>query len=109
MVEIIHRFTRTKEKVIEKIVDLSDVAINHMVLPKGERLPRHQANSNVFMIVVRGTVTLALDAQKPRGYAEGTIVEIPVGTRMDVVNENDEMLELFVVKAPGPRSMAANQ
>ena len=105
MIEKSYRYTQIKEKVIEKIVDLDNVAINHMVLVKGERLPRHYANSNVYMIVVKGTVTLGLGAQEAHRYAAGNIVEIPVDIRMDVLNQDDEIVEFFVVKAPGPRSI----
>lgn len=107
MIEKSYPYTQMKEKVIEKIVDLDSVAINHMVLLKGERLPQHYSNSNVYMIVVTGTVTLGLDAQEAHSYAAGNIVEIPINTKMDVVNENDEILEFFVVKAPGPRSLGS--
>ena len=104
MIEKYYPYTRTEGKVIEKIVDLDNVAINHIVLPEGERLPQHYSNSNVYMIVVKGALTLSLGDQEAHSYTAGTIVEIPVDTRMDVVNRDDAVLEFFVIKAPGPRS-----
>lgn len=109
MIEKCYAYKRTEEKAIEKIIDLDNVAINHMVLPPGERLPRHESNSNVYMIVVTGAVTLGLGGQQPHRYGEGSIVEIPMGVTMDVLNEDGGTLEFFVVKAPGPRSFGGKK
>lgn len=104
MIEKTYPFKVTGPKAIEKIIDEDHVAINHMVLGRGDRLPRHNANSNVYMVVVRGAVTLGLDDQAPHRYQAGSIVNIPYDTRMDVINEDEETLEMFVVKAPGPKA-----
>jgi quercetin dioxygenase-like cupin family protein len=78
-----------------------------MVLPKGEALPEHYANSNVYMIVSRGAVSLQLNDQDTHVYPHGSIITIPFKTKMNVSNSNDETLELFVLKAPSPRIMNA--
>jgi quercetin dioxygenase-like cupin family protein len=66
-------------------------------------LPEHYSNSNVYMIVVRGTLTLQLDEQEPHKYGKGNIINIPFHTKMNVNNKDEEVLELFVMKAPNPR------
>ncbi len=104
MIEKTYNFTRTPEKIIERIVDDENVAINHMVLNKGEALPEHYSNSNVYMIIIRGTITLQLGDQPAHSYQAGTIVNIPYNVRMNVSNQQEETLEFFVVKAPGPRN-----
>jgi quercetin dioxygenase-like cupin family protein len=98
-------YTLSQKKVIERLVEDDNVAINHMILRQSEALPLHHANSNVYMIVVRGEVTLALDEQEPHAYPAGNIVLIPFQTRMDVSNQGEAALELFVVKAPSPKRM----
>lgn len=105
MVENEIRFTVSDEKVIERVLEDDNVGINHMVLRKSEALPEHYSNSNVYMIVARGQVTLRLNDQEPHTYVAGGIVTIPYRTKMNVSNEGDEVLELFVVKAPSPRTM----
>lgn len=104
-----HEFTRTDQKTIEKVVDDTNVAINHMVLPKGEALPEHNANSNAYMIVVRGQLTLKLEGREEHIYPAGSVVAVPYGMRMHPRNKNDEVLEFFVVKAPSPRTMKQQQ
>jgi quercetin dioxygenase-like cupin family protein len=105
MVEKNHPFTPTDDKLIEKLIEDDHVAVNHLVLPQGEALPEHSTNSNVYMIVVRGTVSLALDGQDFRHYPKGSLLSIPFRTRMIVANQHPDVLEFFVVKAPSPRSM----
>lgn len=105
MVEQQFRYTQSENKVIERIIEDNNVGINHMILRKSEALPEHYSNSNVYMIVVRGNVTLQLDEQEPNTYPAGSIMMIPYKTKMNVSNQDEETLELFVVKAPSPRVM----
>lgn len=102
MINKIYEYAQTDSKVIEKIVNDDVAMINHMVLPKDECLPVHNANSNVYMIVVRGAVTLILDEAPPVRHEKGRILNIEYGTLMSVCNRDDEVLELIVIKAPGP-------
>jgi len=103
MIERTYAYATDNMKHIEKIIDDDPVMINHMVLPQGECVPDHHANSYVHMIVVRGTLTLQLEQQQSHQYRRGTIVNIPYGTFMRVRNEQAEPVEFFVVKTPSPR------
>lgn len=105
MVEKKYMFRQVNSKLIERIVDDENVNINHMVLPKGEALPEHYSNSNVYMIVIRGNITLKLNDREEHSYPSGSIVNIPYNTKMNVFNQHDEILEFFVVKAPSPKNM----
>ncbi len=100
MIEKQFSYTLSQEKVIERLIEDDNVAINHMILRTSEALPLHHANSNVYMIVARGEVTLALDEQEPHAYPMGSIVLIPYHTKMNVSNQGEAVLELFVVKCP---------
>jgi quercetin dioxygenase-like cupin family protein len=106
MIETKYAFTLTDSKHIERILEDDNVGINHMVLPKGEALPEHYSNSNVYMIVVRGQITLQLNEEKPNSHPAGSILNIPFKTKMNVYNDQDEITEIFVVKAPSPRMMS---
>jgi quercetin dioxygenase-like cupin family protein len=105
MVEKYYAYTKTDDKLIEKIIEDEHVAINHMVLRQAEALPLHNANSNVYMIVARGEVTLKLDAEEARTWPSGSILAIPFKTLMNVSNQAADVLEIFVVKAPSPKTM----
>ena len=102
-------FQKTDSKIIERIIDDDNVNINHMVLPKGEALPEHYSNSNVYMVVTRGIITLKLNEQEEHNYPSGSILTIPYKMKMNVSNKHDEVLEFLVVKAPSPRKFNAGQ
>ena len=103
MLEKIYGISTTNEKNIGKVIDDDHIVINHMVLPNGEGLPEHYSNSNVYMIIVRGNMTLKLDEQEPHQYTIGQIVNIPYHIKMNVNNFDEDILEFFVVKSPNPR------
>lgn len=102
MIEKTYNFTRTAEKLIEKIVADDNLAINHMVLNQGQDLPEHFSNSNVYMIVIRSIITPQLAEPPAHSYPAGTTINIPYNVKMNVSNQAQETLEFFVVKAPNP-------
>jgi quercetin dioxygenase-like cupin family protein len=79
----------------------------HMVFGKGEGLPEHYSNSNVYMNVIRGTLTIGLGDQEAHDYEKGTLLEIPYNIKMNVGNSHEQTLELIVVKAPAPKNYQA--
>ena len=104
MVETTFFLYQGNEKTVEKVVMDENLHYIHMIFSQREGLPEHFSNSNVYMTVVRGTLTIRLDEQEAHIYGAGTLLRIPEGTRMNVGNENAETLELIVVKAPAPLS-----
>lgn len=103
MLEKIYSFSTDDTKHIEKLIDDDPVLINHMILQKGEGLPEHYSNSNVYMVIIRGNMTLKLNEQEPHFYTYGHIINIPYHTKMSVYNFDDDVLEFFVVKSPNPK------
>ncbi len=99
-----YAFSRKDSFVIEKLVDEDEVMINHMVLGQGDEIPRHEANSNVHLLVLRGSMKLTL-GEETSAHEGGQIVQIPFQTPMHIVNESTDTLEFFVVKSPSPRMM----
>lgn len=93
-----------EEKIIERIISDGNADINHMILPKDSGLPVHNSNSNVYMIIVRGILTISLNEQVPTKYQRGNILNIPFDIRMNVYNEDEDVLEFFVVKSPSPQN-----
>jgi quercetin dioxygenase-like cupin family protein len=104
VIEKEYKLSQTNEKAIEKVVFDENVHYLHMVFNKDEGLPEHFSNSNVYMTVVRGKLSIQLDEQDIHEYEAGTLLKIPFQTKMNVGNQNDETLELIVVKAPAPKA-----
>ncbi len=93
---------RSMTVTIERVITDENVNFNHMILNKNEGLPEHFSNSNVYMAVLRGLLSIGLDTQEIHEYAAGTVLKIPKGIKMNVKNLYDHTLELIVVKAPAP-------
>lgn len=102
MIEQIFQMAQNDNHTIEKVITDENVNINHMVLGKNEGLPEHFSNSNVYMTVMRGLLSIGLDEQEIHEYPVGTILKIPKDIKMNVKNLHDPILELIVVKAPAP-------
>lgn len=103
MIEKIYKFTQADEKTIEKVIDDEHINLVHMILNKGESLAKHYSNSNIYMIITRGIMSIKLDDQDFNVHTSGNILNIPYNTHMDVTNKDEEVLEFFVVKAPHPK------
>lgn len=104
MLEKLYNYKITDEKTIERIVDDENINLNHMVLTKGTGLPEHYSNSNVYMVIIRGQMTIKLDEQEPAKHVVGDIINIPYNTKMNVNNFDDDVLEFFVFKSPNPKN-----
>ncbi len=104
MVEQIFKLSGGNEKTIEKVVYDENIHYLHMIFNKDEGLPEHLSNSNVYMTVLRGKLSIGLDNQHIHVYEAGTLLKIPFQTKMNVRNKHPETLELLVVKAPAPKS-----
>ncbi len=77
--------------------------INHIALEKGEKVPIHFSDSNVYLIVVQGTITFIFDEQEANHHKSGSIVKVPFHTKMNISNTHDGLGEFFIIKAPHPR------
>lgn len=102
MIELISTCTYEKTKTIENLVDDDHAMINHIILPKEHSIPSHLSNSNIYLIVVKGRLTLTLNDQDPHKYTAGQIISIPYQIQMNIDNVDEEILEFFVVKSPSP-------
>ena len=103
MVEQIFKLSTSDENAIEKILFDENIHYLHMVLNKDQGLPEHFSNSNVYMTVIRGRLSIGLNEQEVHEYEAGTLLKIPFQTKMNVRNLHNETLELIVVKAPAPK------
>jgi len=103
MIEKEYSYKVTDNKNVERIVSDDNVDINHILLQKGDFLPEHFSNSNVYLILTRGKLTIQLNEQKPALYTAGSIIAVPYKIKMNIYNENEDVLEFFIVKSPSPK------
>lgn len=102
MVKGLYDYTVTDEKTIERLIVDEHIHLAHVVLPFGEGLPEHATNANVYMTILRGTLTISLNKEASLTFEKGKIINLAKGTMMHVVNNHSDVLEFIVVKAPAP-------
>ncbi|QXM05389.1 cupin domain-containing protein [Crassaminicella indica] len=102
MIEQVFSYSTEDNTAVEKIIMDENINYIHMIFNKGEGLPEHYSNSNVYMTVIKGVLSIQLDEQEVHEYVRGAILKIPYNTKMNVKNLHDDVLELIVIKAPAP-------
>lgn len=104
MIEQVYEYYTGNENKIQKIIMDENINYIHMTFGKGEGTPEHFSNSNVYMTVLRGQLSIRLDDQEDHLYTKGKILQIPFNTKMNVRNKHEEILELLVIKSPAPKN-----
>ena len=107
MIEQVFTLAKSDERTIEKIIQDDNLDYIHMLYNKDEGAPVHFSNSNVYMTVVRGRLSIDLGDQETHVYPAGTLLKIPYKVKMNIRNMHDEVLELIVVKAPAAKNYVA--
>ena len=105
MIEQVYKMYTGNEKAVKKVIQDDNIHYIHMIFNKDEGLPEHFSNSNVYMTVIRGILSIGLNEQDINEYSNGTLLKIPVNTKMNVKNLHESVLELIVVKAPAPQKL----
>ena len=103
MIEQVFKLSDATDRTVEKVIQDDNLDYVHMLFNTDERLPIHYANSNVYMTVLQGTLSIALNEQETAVYQAGSLLKIPYKTKMNVRNMHDDLVELIVIKAPSPR------
>ncbi|HQJ40644.1 MAG TPA: hypothetical protein PK449_03715, partial [Exilispira sp.] len=61
MVENVFKLKKSSQKLIEKVIMDENIHYMHMVFGKDDSLPTHFTNSNVYMTVLRGNLSIDLN------------------------------------------------
>jgi len=100
MIEQSFKMTLGDQKTVEKMIMDDNLHYMHMIFNQDEGLPEHYSNSNLYMTVLRGTLSIQLGDQDNHEYDAGTILKIPYNIKMNVRNLHQDTLELTVIKVP---------
>ncbi|HPA62351.1 MAG TPA: cupin domain-containing protein [Spirochaetota bacterium] len=103
MTEEVFTLAKGNDKTIEKVVFDENVHYAHMILAENDFVPEHYSNSTVYMTVIRGRLSIALNDESEKFYEAGTLLKIPFNTKMNISNKSKSALEIIVVKAPAPK------
>lgn len=85
-------------KSVQKVVETPTLHLVHMIFNQNEGLPIHTAHANLYMTVVSGSLSVALNDGPVETIEAKAIKAIPFGSKMQVQNLETQQLELLVVK-----------
>jgi quercetin dioxygenase-like cupin family protein len=102
MVEKIYPYAVTDEKTVEIFLNDDNCSIGHVILKPGDELQEHSTDSNVYLLVVRGELTVTLNTVESKAFDRGAVVNVPYGTVMGMKNSSANVMELFAFKSPNP-------
>jgi quercetin dioxygenase-like cupin family protein len=88
-----------------KLVDEKYLQLMQAALKPGQSVPRHNANSNVHILVVRGEVAINLDGTEIIAN-EGSLVPVLYKTPMNIRNRSEKDASFLIIKTPNPSEMA---
>ncbi|HOJ88904.1 MAG TPA: hypothetical protein PLP64_09035 [Pseudothermotoga sp.] len=87
-----------------KIVDQKEVLIMQIALKPGQVVPEHNANSNVHLLILKGSVVLTVDGTSKR-LQEGDIQPVQYQALMSIKNDGTENSTFLVIKTPNPNQI----
>jgi len=87
-----------------EVVDKKHLLIMQIALKPGQRVPQHNANSNVNLLILKGTITANLSGIDNQAK-EGDLLPVSYQTPMTIINNEETNATLLVIKTPNPSEM----
>ena len=91
-------YTQSNTSIFENIFKSDNVLMNHVVVEPGQSFPKHPTDAEVYALVVKGVLSIAIEEESPENYEAGRVVYIPKGLLSELANKSEGIVELFVVK-----------
>ena len=87
-----------------KLVDEKHLLVMQIALEAGQRVPQHNANSNVHILVLKGSIKIVLDGTGTDAL-EGDLIRVQFKTEMHIDNPSKDRATFLVIKTPNPSEM----
>ncbi len=87
-----------------KLVDENYLLMMQVALQPGQMVPRHNANSNVHIIILDGEVVINMSG-KDITAKKGDLVPVAFKTLMNIENKSQSNATFVIIKTPKPGQM----
>ncbi len=98
MIEQVQQATKTKEHILENLFEKGPFKLNHVVIKPGQVFPKHNTDADVYIIIVKGKLTLQLADEASSVYEKRQVVHVPYNTPSELSNKSEKITEAYVVK-----------
>jgi quercetin dioxygenase-like cupin family protein len=85
----------------KNLADIPELELNLVTLPAGQSLPKHNANSNVRLLVLQGELAVDLNGEIVELGAH-EMADTVIGTPMQIMNRSQAHTAFLVIKTPRP-------
>ncbi len=89
-----------------KLIDEKHLLLMQIALLPGQTVPQHNANSNVYLLLLEGAVIVTLNGVE-HPIQKGDLLPVAFGTPMSIRNAGNENATFTVWKTPNPSEMKA--
>lgn len=98
MIEKLFKYSLTDKDLFENIISDDNLKLNHVVIESGKIFPRHKTDAEVYIIILKGELSIEIGDQDEKRFGVGDVINIPFGIDSTLGNKGDEITEVFVVK-----------
>ena len=77
MVEKLYPYAVTDQKTVEIFLSDDNCTVGHVILQPGDELEEHSTDSNVYLLLTRGEITLSLNKAETKTFGTGAVVNVP--------------------------------
>ena len=98
MIEKLFKYSLTDKDLFENVISDDNLKLNHVVIESGKVFPRHKTDAQVYIIILKGELSIEIGDQEEKRFGAGDVINIPFDIETTLGNKGNEVTEVFVVK-----------
>lgn len=83
------------------VINMDALLIMQIALLSGQKVPEHEANSDVCLNVIKGSIVFKSESEE-LVIKEGELLQVEFGTKMNISNQSKDSASFLVLKTPHP-------
>ena len=87
----VYPYTITDQEIFENVFKDEKLLMNHVIVPPGKVFPKHPTDAIVYILIVRGELSLAVENSEPETFKVGQLANIPKGVISELGNKSNEL------------------
>lgn len=98
MIEKLYKYSLTDKDLFENVISDDNLKLNHVIIESGKVFPRHKTDAQVYIIILKGELSIEIGDQEEKRFGVGDVINIPFDIETTLGNKGNEITEVFVVK-----------
>lgn len=98
MLSRLFNYTTEEKDLFENILKDENIMLNHVIIESGKFFPRHPTDAHVYIIVIKGQLSITLGDEAKQTFKKGDVIEVEKGIDSVLGNGSDGFTECFVIK-----------